>query len=88
MSTVIILALLALNIPIYKSAFKMIFRSKEDFNECLNYFFTPIKFSLLKGEYFKDRFYSLRVSFFMGVCCLILYIEYLLIKFFWGRFVI
>lgn len=86
MNFIIVIVLLALNIPVFKGVFGMMFSSMEDFNESLRYVFTPDIFSLFRGEYMKDYFGELKVSFFVGICALIVFLEYLFVQFIIGVF--
>lgn len=86
MKLLIVAVLLVLNIPVFKVVFGMMFRSMDDFNESLKYVFTPDIFSLFRGEYMRDYFGELKVSFFVGICGLIVFLEYICVQFVIGIF--
>lgn len=80
MEIIIIIILLAVNLPVYKYVFGLFFDSKEDFDEAIRYVFTPNIFSLFKGEYMKDRFSEMKVGFFVACCLLIILVEFFIIN--------
>ncbi|SNT15296.1 hypothetical protein SAMN05446037_104521 [Anaerovirgula multivorans] len=79
MNVAIVLILIPVNIPIYKFFFKTFFSGTEDFNESLRYSFTPDLISLFRGEYWKDRFAQMKLSFFLLSCGLVTFMEYAMI---------
>jgi len=89
MNIVIIGMLLLVNIPLYKKIFYLIFKTKEDFYECMRFVFTPDLISLFRREYTRDYFGELKVSFFMFLCGGLTILEYFagvsLIEFVTGR---
>lgn len=80
MGALIIIILILINIPIYKIIFNTIFRSMDDFTESMRYVFTPDLFSLFRGEYTKDYFGELKISAFLGLSGLTVFLEYSFIQ--------
>jgi len=80
MGFVIVIVLLIVNIPIYKWAFNLIFKSMDDFYESLRYVFTPDMFSLFRGEYVKDWFGEMKFHTFILLCGGAVFFEYALLS--------
>ncbi len=84
MTMFLLIVLVIINYPIYKLLFNQFFDSSEDFYECLRYYFTPDLFSLFRGEYLKDRFSEMRLGFFILLCGVFVFIEFIVIKSIFG----
>ncbi len=54
MYIILLIGLMILNIPIYKSILKFVYPNKQDLNKALKYSVTPDFISLLRGEYLQD----------------------------------
>ena len=80
MGILIIIALVALNIPLYKVFFRMMFESMEDFNECVRYSFTPDFISFFRGEYCRDYFGEMKLGLFIFLCGGSIWLEYTFIE--------
>ena len=80
MHFILIIILLAANIPIYKKLFKVFFPSEDDFKESVKYYFTPDLVSLFRGEYFKDRFSQGLLGIFLLSCGIVVAFEYTMIN--------
>jgi hypothetical protein len=86
MKIFIILVLLVINIPIYKTYYRLMFRDAEDFKDSIKYSFTPDLFSLFKGEYGKDRFAEMKLSLFYFLCFITVMVEFFIINSFLNLF--
>lgn len=86
MGILIIIALIVLNIPLYKVYFRMMFESMEDFNECIRYSFTPDIISLFRGEYCRDYFGEMKLGIFIFLCCGSIWLEYTIIRTIFSNF--
>lgn len=80
MKVLFIALILFLNIPIYKKILDLMFVSMDDFYEAIRYAFTPDIFSFFKGKYIKDQFYEMRFNFFILVCAVVIFVEYIVIN--------
>jgi hypothetical protein len=54
MYIILLIGLIILNVPIYKSILKFAYPKKQDLNKALQYSVTPDFISLLRGEYLQD----------------------------------
>lgn len=79
MEVIVVIALLVVNIPIYKIIFRLVFKDVDDFNESVKYSFTPDIFSLIKRRFWKDQFGELKLSFFIFLVFMLILTEYIFI---------
>lgn len=68
METICIIAGVAAALLAGKLLFRLFFDDSEEFWECVRYSFTPDVFSLFKGEYWEDKFKSLKLGVFLAIC--------------------
>ncbi len=68
METICIIAGVAVALLAGKLLFRLFFDDSEEFWECVRYSFTPDVFSLFKGEYWDDKFKSLKLGVFLAIC--------------------
>jgi hypothetical protein len=83
---ILILILLVINFPVYRFLFSLIFTSSEDYDEAVRYTFTPNIISLFRGQYWDDKFRSMQLSFYIFMCALPVFLEYLFVQFIIGLF--
>lgn len=56
------------DMKLFKLFYRGIFTDSDDFKKSLGYAFKPDIISLIKGEYFKDRFAEMKLGFFIFLC--------------------
>jgi hypothetical protein len=83
---ILILILLVINFPVYRFIFGLIFASSEDYDESVRYTFTPNIISFFRGEYWDDKFRSTQLSFYIFLCAVPVFMEYLFIQYMIGLF--
>ncbi|HEY5563074.1 MAG TPA: hypothetical protein VIK72_15215 [Clostridiaceae bacterium] len=76
----IIPLLILLDIFLFKVYYNFIFRDNEDFQNSVKDTLTPDIFSLIKGEYFKDRFAQAKLSGLIVFCIATIVLEILVVK--------
>jgi len=76
----IVLILLLLNIPIYRKMYRWFFANDDEYSESVRYTFTPNIVSFFRGEYWKDRFATARLNFFILACVIVIFVEYLIVS--------
>jgi hypothetical protein len=47
--------------------FKTFFRDRHEFAECVRFWFTPDAISLLRGEYFEDRWAQIKILVWLAL---------------------
>jgi len=77
---VMIIVLLFLNIPVYKFLFRIFFVDENDYNESIRHTFTPNIISLFRGEYWRDRFNTARLQFYIFICIGIIVLEFIVLN--------
>lgn len=77
---VMIIVLLLLNIPIYNFLFRFFFENEHDYNESIRHTFTPNIISLFRGEYWRDRFNTARLQFYILICIGVVVLEYIMLN--------
>jgi hypothetical protein len=83
---IIILILLVVNFPIYRFLHGLIFSSLEDSDESLRYSLTPNIISFFRGEYLEDKIGTMRLSFYLFLCAIPIFLEYKIIDWIIGYF--
>ena len=71
--------LVIVNIPVYFGLGRLFFRTWGDFVEAVCFCNTPDIFSAFRGQYYEDRWASLKMTCWLLLCLLTLYGEYDLI---------
>ena len=72
----LIIILLIINFPVYKSISKRFFPYPGDFKEAIRFFITPNFISLLNKEYWEDISSGFVLMTFLVLCAFIVFIEY------------
>ncbi|MFH0963679.1 MAG: hypothetical protein V2A58_06665 [Planctomycetota bacterium] len=79
MNWVLLGVLAVVNAPLYWALGKTFFGGWEGFTEALRFYFTPDWWSAMRGEFWEDRWESLKLFVFLVLCVLAVAVEYALI---------
>lgn len=79
MSLIILGIVIVVSIPVYKWLYNRKFDSREDFYQCLGYFFVPDSYSYKTGDWNEDRKSQSRIGGFISLVVLITFFEYIVI---------
>jgi len=78
----IIIVLLVINYPLYRFLFSLFFYDEDEFEQSVKYSFTPNFISFFRGEYWKDKFSTMRLQAYSITCILLVVIEFAIIHYF------
>ena len=62
----VVLALV--NLPLYLGLGWLFFRTWSDFLECVRFYFTPDRISMIRGELMEDWWGTLKLAIFVALC--------------------
>ena len=79
-NTIILIALGALNIPLYIVIGKIFWEDMDDFWDTVKFWFTPDFISLFRGEYFEDWWAEAKLGLFIVACIACVYGEFTAIQ--------
>lgn len=65
MNSGLVIILLLVNFPLLIKLKQLLYPDPEEFQEAIRFIFTPDFFSLLKGEYMRDRFAEMKFGFML-----------------------
>ncbi|MBE1445259.1 hypothetical protein [Paenibacillus sp. OAS669] len=77
----IIIVLLVINYPLYRFLFSLFFYDEDEFEQSVKYSFTPNFISFFRGEYWKDKFSTMRLQAYSITCILLVVIEFAIIHY-------
>ncbi|GAA4849107.1 hypothetical protein GCM10023310_29310 [Paenibacillus vulneris] len=77
----IIIVLLVINYPLYRFLFSLFFYDEDEFEQSVKYSFTPNFISFFRGEYWKDKFSTMRLQAYSTTCILLVVIEFAIIHY-------
>lgn len=76
----ILILLLVINYPVYRFLFNWFFYDEDEFEESVRYSFTPNFISFFRGEYWKDKFSTMRLKVYTISCIAVVVLEFVLIN--------
>ncbi|WP_028551565.1 hypothetical protein [Paenibacillus sp. UNC451MF] len=79
-SILILILLFIINYPVYRFIFKLFFYDADEFEESVRYSFTPNFISFFRGEYWKDKFSTVKLQAYSLVCIIVVVLEFALIN--------
>ena len=83
-TTLLIILVVVINIPVFMLVGWVIFKDWEGFWEAIKYWIMPDWISMLRGEYFDDFLSEAKLLYFAIVCGALVFVEYLLYQRFFG----
>lgn len=77
---ILIIILLLVNYPVYRFIYRLFFYDDNEFNESVRYSFTPNFISFFRGEYWKDKFSTMRLQMYVFLCVIVVIVEFTLLN--------
>ena len=72
----LLVLLIIVNVPVYYFSYKVIFGDLHELGRSIKFWLTPNIISWFRGEWSEDRWASLKLGLWLGVCAGAVFLEY------------
>lgn len=76
---IILIMLFVINYPVYRLLFRWFFYDEDEFAESVTYSFTPNFISFFRGEYWKDKFSTMKLRVYTIACIAVVVLELIIV---------